>query len=344
MKFQDYYKILGVERTATQEEIQKSFRKLARKCHPDLNKEKSAEEKFKKLNEAYEVLRDPEKRSRYDQLGEHWQAGQDFKAPPGWEQFFGAGAGSGPGQQTGPGPQSKRGGQARQQPGGGFSFGMGGFSDFFETLFGGRGGSAQSDQMQGASQRMFSQESRPEQFEADMNLTIEELVRGGKKNISLNFSRYNAQGKMEQETKTFTVKIPRGVSQGSKVRLSSKRPRGVGESLPGDLLLKVRIAPHSRYRIQEHDLIATLVISPWEAALGTKADMQTPEGVITLTVPAGSQSGQQLRVKGRGLPKKGDERGNLLVEIKIGVPKQLSTEERELFVKLAEVSQYRPRL
>lgn len=328
MKFQDYYETLGVSRGASQEEIQKAFRARARKLHPDVNKSPGAEEQFKQLNEAYEVLRDPEKRSRYDALGANWKHGQEFRPPPGWEQQFGGQAFSGQGF-------------------GGAQFHFGGFSDFFEALFG-QAGFAHP----GAGGRSFGQSSAgPFEFdlggmggrrapdtsrvEATLPLTVEELYGGASKTFSLTIPGVGS--------KTLQVKIPPGTKHGTVIRLAGQgapRPAGGGA---GDLHLKVAVSPHPRYRIEGYNLVVNLPIAPWEAALGGKVDVQLPAGVVRVTVPAGAQSGQRLRLKGMGLLKGRSERGDAFAELSLVVPRTLSGAEREAFQRLAEVSAFNPR-
>jgi curved DNA-binding protein len=309
VKFRDYYDVLGVPRSASGDEIQKAYRKLARKFHPDINKTKEAEDKFKEINEANEVLSDPSKRKKYDTLGANWRAGQEFQPPPGWN-------------------------------GGGFDFGgahgahgMNGFSDFFEAFFGGggaapfgaAGGFGGGAFGGGRGQRM--QRGNPP-LEAEIEISIEDAVIGAKKQINLQ----DQTGKVC----SLTLTIPPGTAEGTKMKLSGKR----GES---DLLLKVRFAAHPRYSVVDHDLVVRLPLAPWEAALGSKVDLALPDGTIKLNVPAGAQSGSKLRVRGRGLPKKGGERGDALADIRVVVPTKLSDSEREIFEKLATVSRFNPR-
>lgn len=304
MKFKDYYDVLGVSRSASPEEIQKAYRKLARKFHPDINKTKEAEDRFKEINEANEVLSDPEKRKKYDTLGANWKAGQEFKPPPGWQ------------------------GNA------GFDFnggGMNGFSDFFEAFFSGGGspygGSAGfgGPGFGGAGARM---RRGPEPVEAEFEISIEDAVNGATKQIQLR----DASGKV----RSLTVKIPAGTTEGTTMKLSGRRDEG-------DVYLKVRFASHPRYSVADHDLIVRLPVTPWEAALGAKVEVQLPDGSIKLAIPSGSQSGGKLRVRGRGLPRKSGTRGDLLAEIKVVVPTELSQSEREIYEKLASVSRFNPR-
>ena len=310
VKFRDYYEVLGVSRTATAEEIQKAYRKLARKYHPDINKTKEAEDRFKEINEANEVLSDPEKRKKYDTLGENWKAGQEFRPPPGWEQAAGFDFNGG---------------------------GMNGFSDFFEAFFGGSspfggaggfggpGGFAGQAGFGGGGARM---RRGPEPVQAEFEISIEDAVIGATKQIQLR----DESGR----TRSLTVKIPAGTTEGTTMKLAGKK----GEA---DVYLKVRLAQHPRYAVVDHNLIVRLPVAPWEAALGAKVDLQLPDGSIKLAVPPGSQSGGKLRVRGRGLPKKDGDRGDVLAELKVVVPTKLSDSEREIFEKLASVSRFNPR-
>lgn len=320
MKFQDYYEILGVKREASAEEIQKAYRGLARKYHPDVNKAKGAEDKFKQLGEAYEVLKDPEKRRRYDALGANWKAGQDFRPPPGFDS-----------------------GQFRSAGGAGFD--MGGFSDFFESLFGGAQGGAGFEFAGGGFRaggtpdfgRMFEESARPRAGvaqEAEISLGLSDVYNGSKTGISL-------EG--PQGTKTLMVQIPAGTTNGSTIRLQGQGAPGVRGAPAGDLLLKVKIAPHPRFKVENFDLATTLPIAPWEAALGAKIDLETLDGGVKINIPAGAQSGQRFRLKGKGLPKTKTERGDLFAELQIAVPRKLSGEEREYFEKLSRVSAFNPR-
>jgi len=316
VKFQDYYEILGVDRKASQEEIRRAYRKLARKYHPDVNKGKEAEESFKRINEAYEVLKDPEKRKRYDQLGPEWEAGQDFRPPPGWEdvQFE---------FRTGPGAEE-------------FGFG-GGFSDFFETLFGGSRFSGGADRM-GRTWAMRGQDQ-----EAEIEVTVEEAYHGATKTITLQGQEVDEQGRVRPTVQNLQVKIPSGVSDGTRIRLSGKGGAGAGGGPAGNLYLKVRIKPHPRYRVDGHDLLVEVPVTPWEAALGTTVEVPIVDGTVNLKIPPGSQSGQKLRLRGKGLPRKGNGRGDLMARIRISVPKKLSKKERELFSEMAQVSNFNPR-
>lgn len=335
VKFQDYYATLGVSREASQEEITKAYRKLARKFHPDVSKEPGAEEKFKEISEAYEVLKDPEKRKRYDTLGSQWHAGQEFTPPPGWNVHFDFGGG----------------------PSGGFqgadfesAFGDSGFSDFFDLLFGrmGFGGGSGFEGFAGgpraAGGRRARSRAAPRQgasMESEIEVSLEEAMRGATRSIRLEAQEPSGAA---VESRNYDVKIPPGVKDGSVIRLGGQGGAGSGGGASGDLLLRVRFAPHPLFHAEGYDLVATLALAPWEAALGAKVPLATLDGSsVTLTIPPGTQSGQKLRLRDRGLPKGGGKRGDLFAQVKIVVPKSMSDEERELFEKLSRVSKFDPR-
>ena len=336
VKFRDYYEVLGVPKTATEDEIKKAYRKLARKHHPDVNPgDKSAEEKFKELNEAYEVLSDPDKRKRYDQLGQNWKAGQDFTPPPGWENVrvdygdFGGGFGGGGGSAD--------------------------FSDFFESLFGGRRG-AQAGARRGAG---FSR--RGQDVEAEISITLEEAHRGATRSITLQMTETcpDCRGTGVKDAKTcptcrgagvvrhpksLDVTIPAGVREGSVIRLAGQGEPGSNGAGAGDLFLRVRIEPHPLFTIVgTDDIQIELPVAPWEAALGAKISVPTLDRSVELTIPPGTQAGRRLRLRGQGLNKRGGGRGDQYVKIKIVIPPKLTDQEKELFEKLAAVSKFNAR-
>jgi curved DNA-binding protein len=308
----DFYEALGVPRGASDEEIRRAYRRLARQYHPDVNKEPGAEERFKEISEAYEVLRDPEKREQYDRFGANWRAAQEA-----------ARQGRGP-RPAGGGFEGSGGGR------GGFEdvrveFGEGGIDDLFEGLFGrgGRGGRAGG--FDGFAMRGVDQE-------AELELTLEEAARGGPRRISL------ADGR------TLEVNIPRGVRDGQRIRLAGEGEPGAGGGPTGDLFLRVRIRPHPRFRLEGRDLYVDLPVAPWEAALGASIEVPTLDGNARLKVPPGSSSGRRLRLRGQGFPTgAGDAAGDLYAVVKIMVPKKLTKKERELFEQLAEASKFDPR-
>ncbi|HOV85015.1 MAG TPA: DnaJ C-terminal domain-containing protein [Syntrophobacteraceae bacterium] len=322
IKFKDYYKTLGVSRTASQEEIQRAYRKLARKYHPDVNKASNAEEKFKEINEAYEVLKDPDKRSKYDQLGPDWQGGQDFRPPPGWDFQYDFGHGRGPEQ-------------------GGFQWSGGtGFSDFFEALFGGQG-------FRGAGGRgarkgpVWSQAGSDQ--EATIRISLEDAFHGATKSIALQVQTVTPEGQLSIQSKNYDVKIPPGILPGQKIRLGGQGGEGIGGGPRGDLYLKVEIEPHPVYRLEGRNLFMDLPVAPWEAVLGVEARLPTLSGAVTVKVPPGTQNGRKLRLRARGMPNSRGAPGDLYAVIHIMVPTKPSARERELFEELRKTSRFNPR-
>lgn len=327
VKFQDYYHLLGVERSATQEEIQKAYRKLARKYHPDLNKAADAEANFKRVTEAYEVLKDPDKRKKYDLLGAGWREGQDFTPPPGREgEPF----------------------TFRQRAGGmggfeqGHFSGAGGFSDFFEALFGGRFSEfGTASGAAGAEATGWS--ARGPDREAEITISLEEALRGATKGFMLQSMTLGPDGQPLPQSKNIEVKIPPGVTNGTHIRLAGQGGAGMGGGPPGDLFLRVRIAPHPLFQLDGQDLSTTLAIAPWEAALGARVDVPTLDGPVKMTLPPGTQGGQRFRLRGKGLPTGGGERGSLYVTVQVTVPRVLTAKERALFQQLQQHSTFNPR-
>lgn len=325
VKFQDYYETLGVSRDAPQQEVQKAYRKLARKYHPDMNKSSGAEDKFKQIGEAYEVLGDPEKRKKYDSLGANWKAGQEFTPPPGWENV-----------------RFDFGGSRGQQ----FEFGdLGGFSDFFSSVFGEntrsggfRSGFGSRTRQQGFSGAPFFAQDG-EDIESDITITLEEAYRGATKSLALESA--NERGRLA--TKTLSVRIPPGTTEGKVIRLNGQGMKAGHGGQDGDLLLRVHIAKHPQFELSGYDLTATVPVTPWEAALGAKVRVPTLDGTVSLSIAPGTQSGQKLRLRGKGLPKQAGERGDQFAEIRILVPKNLSSRERELFEQMRDVSSFNPR-
>ena len=313
VQFRDYYETLGVSKTATDDEIRKAFRKLARKYHPDVNKDKAtAEEKFKQLNEAYEVLGDPEKRKKYDELGANWNQPGGFQPPPGW------------GAQTGGGFRRSSAGD-----GGGidFEFGGTGFSDFFEAFFGGGRQAGFGGSPFGQRQRSAE---RGSDVEADIMVTLEEALHGSKRTVSL---RRSTSNKVEK----YQVKIPRGVHEGQRIRLAGQGEAGAGGGKSGDLFLRVRLARHPDFTVEGSDLIHEVKIEPWQAVLGGERQVPTLEGNVRLKLPAGTQPGQRFRLRGHGLPTSAGTRGDLFVVPQIQIPKKLTDREGEIWQQLAEI-------
>ena len=329
VKFKDYYDVLGTSKTATEDDIRKTYRTLARKYHPDVNPgDKAAEERFKEINEAYEVLSDPEKRKRYDQLGANWKTGGDFTPPPGWQSTNGGFDGFGDGFGT--------------------SRGSSGFSDFFESLFGDRRGARA-----GAGFRM-----RGEDVDAEITLTLEEAHRGITRSVSLQLNEPcpNCGGSGSKDGKTcptcrgsgvirrqrsFDVIIPAGVRDGSVIRLVGQGEQGANNAPPGDLFLHVGIEPHRLFDIiNEDDIQVEVPIAPWEAALGAKISVPTLDGNAEMTIPAGTQGGKRLRLRGQGLNKRNGGRGDEYVKVKVVIPPKLTAKEKQLFEKLANESHF----
>ncbi|TVQ38626.1 MAG: J domain-containing protein [Spirochaetaceae bacterium] len=351
VKYHDYYATLGVERSASQEQIQSAYRKLARRYHPDVNKKPEAEQKFKEVTEAYEVLKDPEKRRRYDALGSNWQAGEDFRPPPGWDGFGARQTGTGAGgyEQT-----FRFTGSDGGEP---FDFFSGGFSDFFQSLFGGFGGGsgggfggfggfgAEPDTAgarRGSGRAQSGSRPRRDDHEAEITMPLEEAYRGGKRTVALTIDEAGPGGVVQRKQKSYEVTIPPGIQDGRRLRLGGQGGRS-GGAQAGDLFLKIRIAPHPVFRINAADLEADLPVAPWEAALGARVEAPLVDGTATVTVPPGSQSGKKLRLKGKGLRREGSERGDLYLVLRIVTPEHLTSQERDLFLKLAEVSTFNPR-
>jgi curved DNA-binding protein len=339
VQFKDYYEVLGVSRTASDEEIKKAFRKLARQYHPDVARDKkAAEAKFKEINEAYEVLGDAAKRKKYDELGQNWKQGAEFRPPPGWEGFPGGGRG--------------RAGSHQE-----FHFGGTGFSDFFEQLFGSAGRSTRGFQGGGVADDLAE---RGEDIEGDIMVTLEEAVKGSLRTISIEHGVVcdNCGGTGERnrrvcpacggagrvhKTEQYQVRIPAGVANGQRLRLAGRGEAGISGGKAGDLYLRVRLAKHPDFQVEENDLIYEAELAPWEAVLGAQLSVPTLDGRVNIKIPAGTQNGQRLRVRGRGLPRRGGGPGDLLVAVKIEVPAQISDGERAAWEQLAKASKFNPR-
>jgi curved DNA-binding protein len=330
VKYRDYYEILGVDRSAPEDEIKKAFRRLARKYHPDVNpNDKTAEDKFKEINEAYTVLSDPEKRRRYDQLGANYQEGADVTPPPGWENVH----------------------FDVNDPGDLFGGGAYNFSDFFTSFFGGapppRTGNG------------FARKGRD--IEAELELTLTEAHRGGPRNLSLQLTEechdcggagvrnsracMVCKGKgISLRTKQIEVNIPAGVREGTVVRLAGLGNPGTGQSPAGDLLLRVKLQLDPLFSVAgADDLQIELPVSPWEPVLGAKVKVPTLDGMVEMSIPEGSQAGQRLRLRGQGLKRRDGSRGDQYVKLKIVVPSPSNANEKELFSRLAAESRFDPR-
>ena len=297
MKYKDYYKVLGVERTASEDEIKKAYRKLARKYHPDVSKEANAKEKFQEVSEAYETLRDKEKRAAYDSLGAH-RPGQDFRPPPDWFDRFGSG---------------------RQEDLRDIDL-----SDLFEQMGifgragGRRGGFGRNVPMPG------------EDYEMPARISLEEAARGTQRQIQL-------------DGQLITARIPKGATDGQRLRLRGKGGAGMNGGPAGDLYLQIALAPHALFRAHGHDLEIEVPIAPWEAALGAEVEVPTLEGRVTMKVPAGSKGGQKFRLAGKGLPKPGSGAGDLYAALEIVVPGTLTDSEKKLYEELRDTSKFNPR-
>jgi curved DNA-binding protein len=347
VQYKDYYESLGVPRTASEAEIKKAFRKLAREYHPDVAKnKKQAEERFKEINEAYEVLSDPAKRKKYDELGPNWRSGAEFRPPPGWESFARGGAAGGRG------------------PGGGsyeFHFGGTGFSDFFEQLFGstGRRGAAGFGRRGAFTEEEMGAE-RGQDIEGDIMVTLEEAMHGSVRSVSVRHAvvceQCGGAGQRNRRpcptcggtgqvarTETYQVKIPAGVTEGQRLRIAGRGEAGLGGGAAGDLYLRVRLARHPDFEVEDHNLIYEAEVAPWEAVLGTNLSVPTLSGRVSIKVPPGTQNGQKLRVRGRGLPQRDGGSGDLIVETRIEVPKRVTDAERKLWEQLARESRFNPR-
>jgi curved DNA-binding protein len=311
MQYKDYYKILGVSRDASQEEIKRVYRKLARKYHPDVSKEKDAEQRFKEIGEAYEVLKDSQKRAAYDQLGTRWQAGDEFQPPPGWNFKFDFG-GSGFNQ-------------AHHFD----------FSDFFESLFGSNHG------RHSQTGNPFSSAGKDEVTK--LTLTLEEAFQGTHRAIQLQVPEMVGMGQIQMKTRTLNVKIPPGVTSGQKIRLAGQGvASGFGGESAGDLYLEIDVQPHRFYRLEGRDVYLTLPLAPWEAALGCTVAVPTLGGKVELKIPANSQAGQQLRLKGRGLP--GTTSGDHYVVLQIVIPQANSETAKACYRQMAKDLAFNPRV
>lgn len=319
MEYKDYYQLMGVERNASQDEIKRAYRKLARKYHPDVSKEADAEERFKELGEAYEVLKDPEKRTAYDELGANWKGGQDFQPPPGWDQGF-------------------------EFQGGGFTEGDASqFSDFFETLFGsGFASAGHSGRGQpGASYSGGGFATRGEDTHAKVMIDLDDAYQGAARSITLRHSELGDDGRPTVKSRTLKVNIPKGVRQGQHIRLSGQGGPGYGGGPAGDLYLEIGFNDHPFYRVEGRDVYLDLPITPWEAALGATVAVPTPGGEVELKIPAESASGRKMRLKARGIP--GSPEGDLYVQLRVVVPPADSDEARALYQQMAQKMAFNPR-
>ncbi|MEJ1963024.1 MAG: DnaJ C-terminal domain-containing protein [Gammaproteobacteria bacterium] len=326
MEYRDYYDTLNVARTASAEDIKKSYRRLARKYHPDVSKEKDAEAKFKQVQEAYEVLKDPEKRAAYDQLGSNWKAGQDFRPPP----DFGGGF------------------EFRGRPPGGAA-GAGGadsFSDFFSSLFGqgfdqgGRGSPFEQAPFGSGGGRRRAP-ARGRDHHARIDIDLEEAFRGGNRTFELKRPQVDSEGLLQMRKHTVKVTIPPGIGDGQQLRLTGQGEDSPDGGEPGDLFLEVHIRPHPSFEVEGRNVTTTLPLAPWEAALGATVPVPTLGGNVEMRIPMGSQSGQKLRLRGRGLP--GSPPGDQFVQLKVVLPPADSPKARELYEQMKSELSFDPR-
>jgi curved DNA-binding protein len=309
VEFRDYYQIMGVDRNATQDEIKRAYRKLARKYHPDISKEPDAEAKFKEMGEAYEVLKDPEKRAAYDQLGKNYKAGQDFTPPPGWDAGF-------------------------EFTGGGFGGAdTSAFSDFFESLFG--HGFTRSHG------RTTGFHARGQDHHAKILIDIEDAIHGASRKITLQVPEVSTRGAVQTRTRTLNVNIPKGVRQGQQIRLAGQGEPGMGQGGHGDLYLEIEFRSHPYYHVEGRDIYLDLPVAPWEAALGATVKVPTPSGIVEMKIPAGSRAGKKMRLKGRGIP--GKTAGDFYVVLQISLPAADSDKAKALYQQMKTELDFNPR-
>ncbi len=311
MEFKDYYTVLGVDRSANQDEVKRAYRKMARKYHPDVSKETDAEARFKEVGEAYEVLKDPEKRAAYDQLGSRYKEGQDFRPPPDWDQGF-------------------------EFQGGGFTEADASqFSDFFESLFGG------TQPHGGYHHRSSNANMRGEDTHAKVMIDLEDTYNGTTRPITLRHTELSPEGRPETKTRTLNVSIPKGVRPGQHIRLTGQGGASMGQGKAGDLYLEMEFRPHPFYRVEGRDVYLDLPITPWEAALGASVKVPTLGGMVELKIPASSKSGSKMRLKGRGIP--GQPAGDLYAVLKIVLPTADTDEAKALYEEMKEKLAFNPR-
>lgn len=326
MKFKDYYETLGVARDAPADEIKKAYKKLAHKYHPDISKDPEGEEKFKEVNEAYKTLKDPELRKAYDQLGRH-NPGEQFRPPPGWEQYA-QGAGF-----TG-------------EHGAAGGFGGTGFEDIdLSELFAqmGRQRSAYAGRAQGARPGGQAFKAPGQDYEVTAHISLDEAARGTTLELNLEMPEYDAQGRLHRVPQVFKARIPKGATDGQKMRLPGKGGKGFNGGANGDLYLNIALHPHPLFRADGHDLFLDLPVTPWEAALGAEIDVPTLDGTVRMKIPSGTPAGRKLRLGGRGLPKPKEGAGDLYVIVQIATPTELSDAEKAMYQQLSEASTFNPR-
>ncbi|MFC6669325.1 DnaJ C-terminal domain-containing protein [Marinobacterium aestuariivivens] len=310
MEFKDYYRILGVDPEADKTAIKAAYRKLARRYHPDVSSEEDAEAHFKEVSEAYEVLKDAQKRAEYDELRRYGRHGKPFEPPPGW--------------------QSSAEFRADTDP-------FGGFSDFFESIF---GGARQQHRPRGEA-RGFA--SRGRDIELDLPIFLEDTLSEESKPISFEVPQVDASGHLVQKRRRLNVRIPAGVVDGERIRLKGQGAPGLQGGTPGDLYLRIRLVPHPLFDVEGHNLIITVPLTPWEAALGARIQVPTLNGRIQLKIPPSSQTGQRLRIRGKGLPGRGGARGDLYAVLKVVMPPAGDTQAEKLWQQLADAVPFDPR-
>ncbi|MEW6519747.1 MAG: DnaJ C-terminal domain-containing protein [Thermodesulfobacteriota bacterium] len=310
MEYKDYYKTLGVARDADQDAIKRAYRKLARKYHPDVNRSADAEKRFKEIGEAYEVLKDPGKRAAYDRIGSGWQEGQEFRPPPDWNAGF-------------------------EFSSGGFGEAAGSYSDFFEELFG-RAGMGRSFHVRHGGMR-----AKGEDHQARIMINLEDSFAGAVQTITLQLTEVDGAGRIVARPHTLNVRIPKGIMAGQSIRLAEQGGQGFGGGPRGDLYIEVDFYPHRLFKADKRDIYLELPVTPWEAALGATVEVPTLGGRVEMKIPPGSQSGQKLRLKKKGLP--GDPPGDQFVVLKVVVPRADTEEAREIYKKMAAVMPMNPR-
>lgn len=306
MEFKDYYKVMGVARDATEAQIKQAYRKLARKYHPDVSKEKDAEARFKEVGEAYEVLKSAEKRAAYDQLGQNYRPGEEFRPPPNWDSGFEF-SGAGPGNSA--------------------------YSDFFDSLFGAQARSGRG--------RGEFHAGRGEDHHAKVLLDLEASLNGGPRTFTLRMPEIDEEGRLISKERTLNVQVPKGILAGQQIRLAGQGARAPGSGTPGDLYIEVEFQPHPLYRVDGKDLSLELPVTPWEAALGSSVKTPTPTGVVDLKVPPGSRAGSKLRLKGRGIP--ASPPGDFYVVLQIALPAANDDKAKAAYAAFAAAVPFNPR-
>ena len=310
VEFKDYYKVMGVARDATEAQIKQAYRKLARKYHPDVSKEKDAEARFKEVGEAYEVLKSPEKRAAYDQLGQSHRAGEDFRPPPNWDSGFEF-SGAGSGNST--------------------------YSDFFDSLFGSQARSGRGSRGEFHAGRG----SRGEDHHAKVLLDLEASLAGGPRTFTLRMPEIDDEGRLTSKERTLNVQVPKGILAGQQIRLVGQGARAPGGGTPGDLYIEVEFQPHPLYRVDGRDLSLELPVAPWEAALGATIKTPTPTGMVDLKIPPASYAGGKLRLKGRGIP--ATPPGDFYVMLRIALPAANDDKAKAAYAAFAAALPFNPR-